>query len=163
MVVEGVTPHLAPETIYPSSGLDHYLESLAKLQQWANDACLILNGHDEPITNLPSRIEATHQNLIRRMSKAMKALREPLTIVEVSQAVYGETSGYTQLLTIEKSGAYIEYFYEHGMIELTNPNEVKEGLPAKYQRLREIADDELLPKQKTSLVWTAGAQPVDHG
>ncbi len=31
MVVERVTPHLSPESINPYSGLDHYLESLARL------------------------------------------------------------------------------------------------------------------------------------
>jgi len=152
MVVEGVTPHLYPETISPYNGLDHYLESLVRFQHWAKDARLILNGHDDVITDLPAKIEATRQNLIRRMSKAIKALSEPLTIAEVCTAVYGETGGYNQLLVIEKTGAYIEYFYEHGMIEITNPNEVEQGLPAKYRRLREIGDDEILPLKKQSVV-----------
>jgi len=149
MVVEGVTPHLSPETIHPYSGLDHYLESLTKLQQWSKDARLFLNGHDEAITDLPSRIDATHQNLIRRMSKAVKALSEPLTVSEICIAIYGEASAYRLLLVIEKTGAYAEYFFEHGMIELINPDEVEQGLPAKYQRLREIADAEILPKRDT--------------
>ncbi|HZJ23661.1 MAG TPA: MBL fold metallo-hydrolase, partial [Anaerolineales bacterium] len=38
MVVEGVTPHLAPESITPYGGLDHYLESLTRFQAWAKDA-----------------------------------------------------------------------------------------------------------------------------
>jgi glyoxylase-like metal-dependent hydrolase (beta-lactamase superfamily II) len=152
MVVEGVTPHLSPESINPYSGLDHYLESLIHLEQWSKDARLFLNGHDEAITDLPSRIEATLQNLIRRMSKAIPALSEPLTIAEICTAVYGETGGYNQLLVIEKTGAYVEYFYEHGMIEITNPDEVERGFPARYQRLRDIADNEILPKQKYPVV-----------
>lgn len=148
MVVEGVTPHLSPESINPYSGLDHYLESLMKIQQWSRDARLFLNGHDEAITDLHARIEATHQNLIRRMSKAVQALSEPLSVAEICTAIYGETGGYNQLLVMEKTGAYVEYFYEHGMIEITNPNEVERGQPAKYRRLREIADDEILPKER---------------
>ncbi len=46
-------------------------------------------------------------------------------------------SGYNQLLVIEKTGAYVEYFYEHGMIEITNPDELEQGRPARYRRLRE--------------------------
>jgi glyoxylase-like metal-dependent hydrolase (beta-lactamase superfamily II) len=42
MVVEGVTPHLSPESISPYSGLDHYLESLVRLHRWAKDARLTL-------------------------------------------------------------------------------------------------------------------------
>ena len=151
MVVEGVTPHLSPESIHPHSGLDHYLESLMKLQQWSRDARLLLNGHDEAITDLPSQIDATRQNLIRRMSKAVKALSKPLTISEICTAIYGEASGYQLLLVIEKTGAYVEYLYEHGMIEIVNPYEVEQGIPAEYQRLREIADDEMLPKQRDSV------------
>ena len=151
MVVEGVTPHLSPESINPCSGLDHYLESLAHFQRWARDARLILNGHDEVITDLPERIEATRQNLIRRMSKALNALDKPLTIAEISQAVYGETGGYNALLIIEKTGAYIEYLYEYGMIEIINPDDLEQGMPARYRRLREVSDSEILPKERADV------------
>ena len=152
MVVDGVTPHLAPESISPYGGLDHYLESLSRFQAWAKDARLIFNGHDDVITDLPARIDGTHQNLIRRMSKALEALNVPLTIAEVCTIVYGETGGYNQLLVIEKTGAYMEYFYEHGMVEITNADQLEQGLPARYRRLHEIADDEILPLQKQSVV-----------
>jgi glyoxylase-like metal-dependent hydrolase (beta-lactamase superfamily II) len=136
MVVEGVTPHLSPESIEPYSGLDHYLESLARLQHWAKDTSLVLNGHDEAITDLPAQIVSTKQNILRRMSSAVAALREPLTIDETCRAVYGETAGYNQLLTIEKTGAYLEYLYQRGMIEITNPEDLEESRPARYQRLK---------------------------
>ncbi len=137
MVVEGVTPHLSPESINPYSGLDHYLESLARLQHWAKDVRLILNGHNDVITDLPAQIESTKQNIMRRVGKAIDALKDPLTIAEICNAVYGETGGYNQMLVIEKTGAYVEYLYEHGMIEIVNANEMEQGKPAQYQRLRE--------------------------
>ena len=134
MVVESVTPHLSPESINPYSGLDHYLESLARLQHWAKDARIILNGHDEVISDLPGQIDSTKENILRRMGRAINALRDALTIEEVCRAIYGETGGYNQLLVIEKTGAYVEYLYEHGMIQITNPGEVEQGEPARYQR-----------------------------
>ena len=137
MVVEGVTPHLSPESINPYNGLDHYLESLAHLQHWAKDARTILNGHDDVVCDLPMQIESTRQNILRRMGKAVEALYEPLTIEEVCRAVYGETGGYNQLLVIEKTGAYVEYLYEHAMIEITNPGKIEQGEPARYQRLKD--------------------------
>jgi glyoxylase-like metal-dependent hydrolase (beta-lactamase superfamily II) len=137
MVVEGVTPHLSPESINPYGGLDHYLESLTRLQHWAKEARLIFNGHNDVITNLPAQIKSTKQNMIRRLGRAVEALREPLTIEEVCKAVYGETGGYNQLLVIEKTGAYLEYLYEHGMIEITNPDEMEQAKPARYQRVRD--------------------------
>ena len=72
------------------------------------------------------------------MGKAVEALREPLTIEEICRAVYGETGGYNQLLVIEKTGAYVEYLYEHGMIEITNPDEVGAG---ESRPLSEIEDE----------------------
>ena len=135
VVVEGVTPHLSPESIHPYGGLDHYLDSLARLQHWAKDARLVLNGHDDVITDLPAQIEATERNILRRIRKAVEALHDPLTIDEVCRAVYGETGGYQQLLTIEKTGAYVAYLYEHGMIRITNPDELEQGQPARYRRL----------------------------
>ena len=152
MVVEGVTPHLTPESILPYSGLDHYLESLQRFQPWANGARIILNGHDEAISDLPAQIDATHQNIIRRMSRAIDVLSAPLTIAEICNAVYEIPAGYNLLLTLEKTGAYIEYLYEHGKITITNHGEVEQGFPAKYQSLREISDEEILPKHKSSVV-----------
>jgi glyoxylase-like metal-dependent hydrolase (beta-lactamase superfamily II) len=148
MVVEKVTPHLSPESINPYSGVDHYLNSLSILQRWAKDARLILNGHNDVITELSAQIESTKQNITRRMSKAVEALSEPLTIEQVCNNVYGEMGGYNQMLIIEKTGAYIEYLYEHGMIEIVNPGEIEQGRPAKYRRLREWSESELLPKER---------------
>ena len=152
MVVNSVTPHLAPESINPYGGLDHYLESLYRLQVWSQGAHLILNGHNEVIADLPSHVRSTRQNITRRISKAVHALHEPLNIAEICNAVYGEMGGYNQLLVIEKTGAYVEYLYEHGMIEVTNSEEVEQGLPARYRRLRELADDEILPVKKSLVV-----------
>ena len=152
MVVEGVTPHFSPESINPYSGLDHYLDSLARLQRWSQAARLILNGHDDAITDLPVRIQSTHKNLVRRMSKGIAALSEPLTLAETCSAVYGGMVGYNQLLVIEKTGAYVEYLYEHGFIEITNPAELEKGQPARYRRLRDISDSEILPKESSHVL-----------
>jgi glyoxylase-like metal-dependent hydrolase (beta-lactamase superfamily II) len=148
MVVEGVTPHLSPESINPYSGLDHYLESLSRLQHWAKNARAILNGHNDVITDLPAQIEATKQNIVRRMSKAIGALEESLNIDQICNAVYGETGGYNQMLVIEKTGAYVEYLYEHGMIEIVNPDEMEQGKPARYHLLRKVSETEILPKER---------------
>jgi len=148
MVVEGVTPHLVTESINPYGGLDHYLVSLDRFEEWAKDARLILNGHDEAIPDLHAHIETTRQNIIRRISKGIQALHEHLTIAEISAAIYGEMGGYNQLLIVEKTGAYVEYLYEHGMIEIVNSDELEQGSPARYRRLRDIPDSEIFPKEK---------------
>jgi glyoxylase-like metal-dependent hydrolase (beta-lactamase superfamily II) len=156
MVVAGVTPHLSPESINPYTGLDHYLESLAQFQYWSKGARLIFNGHNDVIGDLPAWIETTKQNILRRMRRAIEALREPLTIAEACQVVYGETGGYNLLLVIEKTGAYIEYLYERGMIEITNPEELEKGSPTRYRRLRE--EDVIVTEIEKKLGTYTGTQ-----
>jgi glyoxylase-like metal-dependent hydrolase (beta-lactamase superfamily II) len=148
MVVQGVTPHLSPESIIPYSGLDHYLESLTRLQYWTKESSWILNGHNEVVSDLPAQIEATRDNIRRRIGRGMDALGEPLTIDQICSAIYGNMDGYNRLLVMEKTGAYVEYLYQHGMIGITNPNEMEQGKPARYCRLREVSESELLPKER---------------
>ena len=108
-----------------------------RFQQWAKGARLILNGHNEVIMDLPWQIQSTKQNILRRLNKAIESLSHALTVDEICRAVYGEIGGYNQLLVIEKTGAFVEYLYEHGMIEIVNPNELESGQPARYRRLQE--------------------------
>lgn len=156
MVVEGVTPHISPETIVPFSGLDHYLDSLNKFQLWAKDARLILNGHDEAIMDLSAQIKATEQNILRRVGKALQALNVPLTLAEICQAVYGSMEGYNGLLVIEKTGAYVEYLYTHGMVAIMNVNEIEQGLPARYQNVH--AADALITELERQILSPTGKQ-----
>ena len=62
-------------------------------------------------------------------------------------------SGYNQLLVIEKTGAYLEYLFEHGMIEITNSGELEQGRLALYRRTREISGTEILPKEKNHVLF----------
>ncbi|MBE7535257.1 MAG: MBL fold metallo-hydrolase [Anaerolineales bacterium] len=140
MILENATPHLHPSTTGVYGGLSQYLASLEAFRAWADDARLILNGHDEAIANLPDRIDATHRNILRRMSKALRALTQPLTISEICSAIYGALEGYNALLVIEKTGAYVEYLYERGMIEIVNADEVEQGGPARYWRARDESE-----------------------
>ena len=148
MVVEGITPHLSPESVLPFSGLRHYLESLVRLQQWAKGARWILNGHNEAIADLPAQIEATRDNIRRRIGKGVESLREPLSLAEICSAIYGEMDGYNQLLVIEKTGACVEYLYEHGLIGITNPEEVQQGKPARYCRFHDVPESDLFSKER---------------
>jgi glyoxylase-like metal-dependent hydrolase (beta-lactamase superfamily II) len=152
MVVEGMTTHISPEELTPFSGLGHYLESLYRLQEWSNGARLIFNGHDEVIMDFSASAKTARSHLARRLSQALDALDEPCTTADVCNAIYGNVGGYNALLVIEKTGAYVEYLYEYGMVEIANAEQVEQGLPAKYRRLREIADDFILPVKNTSVV-----------
>jgi len=128
LVLEHVTPHQSPEDLTPFMGIHHYLDSLSIFERWADGASLILNGHDDPITDLPARVAHVRGNLFRRIDQTLDALSEQHTLTEVTEQVYGAMNGYNALLVIEKIGAYVEYLLQRGLVEIVNPREL-EGDP----------------------------------
>jgi len=138
LILEHITPHQSPEELTPFMGVRHYLESLSVLERWASSARLVLNGHNEPIDNLPARISDTRQHLSRRIDQTLAEASEPRTLVEITERVYGAMGGYNALLVIEKIGAYVEYLYQRGLLEITNFDELENGrgpVPIRYHRL----------------------------
>jgi glyoxylase-like metal-dependent hydrolase (beta-lactamase superfamily II) len=151
LVLERLTPHQSPEELIPFMGVRHYLNSLSVLGRWGADSRLVLNGHDDPVGDLPGRIQAIRQNLARRIHQTLGALAEARTIAEVTAAVYGAMDGYNALLVVEKIGAYVEYLYQSGLLEITNMTELEgedQPVPVRYRRLRDVDEDEILPKER---------------
>ncbi len=138
LVLEHITPHQSPEELTPFMGVRHYLESLSVMERWASDASLVLNGHDEPINELLLCIANTRQHLSRRIDQTLAAASEPCTVAGITEQVYGALGGYNALLVIEKIGAYVEFLYQRGLLEITNFEDLehgKEPVPICYRRL----------------------------
>jgi len=137
LVLEHVTPHQSPEELAPFMGVRHYLDSLSVFERWADGASLILNGHDDPITDLPAQVETVRAHLFHRVDQALDALLEPSTLVEVTEQVYGPMNGYNALLVIEKIGAYVEFLIQRGLVEIVNSKELEDdpGAAIKYGRV----------------------------
>lgn len=125
LVLEKVIPHQSSEGLTPFMGVRHYLASLSAFENWADGASLVLNGHDDPITDLPARIAHVRANLSRRIDQTLDALSEPRTLAEVTERVYGAMDGYNALLVIEKVGAYVEYLRQRGLVEIVDPHELE--------------------------------------
>ena len=136
LILEKVTPHQSPEELLPFMGVHHYLDSLSVFERWAGSASLVLNGHDDPITDLSARIDTTRANLFRRIDQALAALDEPRTLAGVTEQVYGKMNGYNALLVIEKIGAYVEYLVQRGLAEIVNPDELEDDPQAAIKYCR---------------------------
>jgi glyoxylase-like metal-dependent hydrolase (beta-lactamase superfamily II) len=136
LILEKVTPHQSPEELLPFMGVHHYLDSLSVFERWAGNASLVLNGHDDPITDLSARIDTTRANLFRRIDQALAALDEPRTLAGVTEQVYGKMNGYNALLVIEKIGAYVEYLVQRGLAEIVNPDELEDDPQAAIKYCR---------------------------
>ncbi len=126
-ILARTTPHQAPESITQYTGLGHYFESLAKVQRIPNIR-LTLAGHEEPITDVYSRIDeirASHERKLERVREALRAAGTPLTISQISKVMYPDRHGYEVLLALEEVGAHVEYLYQHGHLSVCNLDEVE--------------------------------------
>lgn len=119
-VLEQTSPHQSPEHLTLSTGLDHYLQSLDKLEAWSQGVRLTLGGHKDPIYDLPGRLASIRNLHFERLTKVLEILEEPHTIKEISASLFGEVHGYNVLLALEEAGAHVEYLYQRGALGIKN-------------------------------------------
>jgi glyoxylase-like metal-dependent hydrolase (beta-lactamase superfamily II) len=135
-ILDGTSPHQAPERLTLSTGLDHYLKSLQAVVDWAGDVRLTLCGHKEPIPDLPKRVDQIRELHRERLLKVLELLQESGTIFEVSEILFGDVHGYNKLLAVEEAGAHVEYLYQRGLLEIANLSEYEKGdgpTPIRYK------------------------------
>ncbi len=135
-ILPEISPHQAPESITPYTGLGHYLESLDKIGR-TGGYDLALGGHGKPITNLYRRISEIRTGHRRKLDKVLATIDqapEPLTANEVSQILYDRVEGFHVLLALEEIAAHIEYLYHHGKLAIANLDEYEsqENPPIRY-------------------------------
>ncbi|HSF80065.1 MAG TPA: MBL fold metallo-hydrolase [Anaerolineales bacterium] len=140
-ILNHTSPHQSPERLTHSTGLEHYLESLDSLQDWAGDIRLTLGGHEEPISDLPGRLDAIRIIHRERLEQVLEYLSEPRTISDTSHHLFGEVHGYNVLLALEEAGAHIEYLYQRGKLGIANHAEIEDSRgPVKICYYRMPAD-----------------------
>jgi glyoxylase-like metal-dependent hydrolase (beta-lactamase superfamily II) len=118
-ILNSISPHLAPESITPWTGLSHYLAALETIGALQGIE-LVLGGHEAPVSDLYKRvgqIQASHQ---RRLERIMQVCAEPRTIDQITYAIYPSVRDYDVLLAIEKIGAHVEYLDQRGMLMIAN-------------------------------------------
>ncbi len=126
-VLSDISPHQSPEHLTNFTGLEHYLKSLDALEAWAKGIRLTLPGHEDPIFDLPARLNAIRTLHRERLAQVLALLDEPKTIAEISRALFGEVHGYNVLLALEESGAHVEYLYQRGRLEIANLADLENG------------------------------------
>lgn len=135
-VLPRTSPHLAPESITLSTGLEHYLASLRKIGAVPNIR-LALGGHEEAITDFYGRIEQIQASHRRKLDRMLNMCSEPRTIKELSQLLYPHVQGYDILLALEEIGAHIEYLDQRGVLAIANLEDVANdvSIAPRYRRV----------------------------
>ncbi|MCJ7823351.1 MAG: MBL fold metallo-hydrolase [Anaerolineales bacterium] len=126
-ILRETSPHQAPESLSLNMGLEHYLNSLAKVAPRAHRASWTLGGHEGPIEDLPARIHAIVDLHRGRLLKILRLFDEPKTIGEVSHQLFPKTEGYHRLLALEETGAHVEYLHTRGYISIEDSGTPEQG------------------------------------
>ncbi|MGD8554706.1 MAG: MBL fold metallo-hydrolase [Anaerolineales bacterium] len=147
-VLKETSPHQAPECLSLSTGLGHYLASLARLLPIADSFRVTLGGHEGPIEDLKARINAIEMVHQERLEKVLELLQEPKTVSEVSEALFPDVGGYHVLLALEEAGAHVEFLYQRGYLSIENLEALEnEGaVPIRYRRREGFAPTLNLPR-----------------
>lgn len=119
-ILSDISPHQAPERLTLNTGLNHYLDSLIAVKNWAPEVKLVLGGHKNPVTDLVGRADEIRALHFERLEKILIALDKPMTIAEITKHLFGDTHGYNILLAIEEAGAHVEYLYQRGLLCIKN-------------------------------------------
>jgi glyoxylase-like metal-dependent hydrolase (beta-lactamase superfamily II) len=156
-VLEGISPHQAPERLSPFTGLAHYLDSLHLLRAVAPQIRLALGGHEGPIHDLSTRLEAIERLHFERLAQVLARLESPQTIAELTNAIFPAASGYHRLLAMEETGAHVEYLENLGYIGPADPDSIEAGAggPIRYRILQR-------PAQAPGLARMSAAAGGEH-
>lgn len=144
-VLDRISPHQWPERLTHWAGLRHYLDSLALLVDWAKGISITLTGHNDPIVDLPARVDEIRQLHAVRLQKVLAFLSEPHTIMDVSRELFGKVNGYDVLLAIEEAGANVEYLYQRGLVRVVNVDVLDSDDKPVATRYKQI-DDPIVKK-----------------
>ncbi|REK09933.1 MAG: MBL fold metallo-hydrolase [Planctomycetota bacterium] len=122
-----ITPHQAPESIMPYTGLGHYLESLGKVAR-VEGIRMALGGHQKPVENVYQRIVEIRESHERKLEKVWGVVEkspEPLTMNDISSQLYVHVKGFHVLLALEEVAAHVEYLYQHNRLAIANLDEYR--------------------------------------
>jgi glyoxylase-like metal-dependent hydrolase (beta-lactamase superfamily II) len=122
-VLSRTTPHQFPQAITAFAGLEHYFNSLAKIRSLAG-VRFALGGHEEPIDDLPARIDAIAAFHRERLERVLDLCAEAHTVAQVSDALFGAQEGYGRILALDEAGAHVEYLHQLGQLHIANLDEV---------------------------------------
>lgn len=128
-ILPHITPHQFPESIMKYTGIGHYLESLAKIQEFVlrKKVSFGLPGHYEIIEDVYTRAEEIKKHHFRRFKEVMEVCRKPKTIVDIVRELFPDKENYQFILALDEVGAHVEYLWDRGYLSIGNIQEFIEN------------------------------------
>lgn len=124
-VLPRITPNQSPGAITRYNGLGLYMDSLRKIRK-VPDIRVGLGGHENEMEDVYTRIDDILKFHEGRLEKTLALLKEPKTVAEVSNGLFGSQVDYNVLLAMLETAAHVEYLHERGKVVVTNVNDIEE-------------------------------------
>ncbi|NLE38046.1 MAG: MBL fold metallo-hydrolase [Pirellulaceae bacterium] len=128
-------PQLWPESLRPYQGLGHYLDSL-RVVRAVPRIRMALPGHEPIIEGLYERIDAIERFQTRRITQitdVFETAGRPMTIWNIAQDIYPQTSGFFALLAFMDTAARVEYLHQRGRLRLVNLDRIESDDDATWE------------------------------
>ena len=128
----------------PQTGVLNYVRSLLKLKQIAIDFEL-LNGqkliafpaHEEPIFDIPSRVDKALRGMERRNNRLLKLFSEetaPMTLWEILPKMYWSGRPNREFFALSDIGSRVELFLQLNLLRVADSERLSRSNPAiRYQ------------------------------
>lgn len=111
------SPPLLPAWVHPGGGLHTYLESLDRIEALA-DVRLALGGHDEPMPQWGSRIQALRERYAEKLQAVVNAADTPSSVLDLTERV-SRMNTRQALLLLDQTGALAEFLAADGRLQET--------------------------------------------
>ncbi|MDO5566349.1 MAG: MBL fold metallo-hydrolase [Planctomycetia bacterium] len=136
LILSKTLTQIWPASLFPFTGLDRYLDSIDRLAHWVTETTqttgcspVIFPGHEEVVTDIPSRIALVKKSTLRRNGRTLDIIAratEPPTADEIARKLYLTSHSSRVFFAICDVGARLEYLQLHGELAVAN----YEQLPA---------------------------------
>ncbi len=98
-ILERISPHLAPERLTLTTGLDHYLRSLEKCRSLVDRTKLVLGGHEGPFRDLSARIDGTRRLYEDRLAQVLDLARTSRMATDASASMMATDASASMMVT----------------------------------------------------------------
>jgi glyoxylase-like metal-dependent hydrolase (beta-lactamase superfamily II) len=113
-VLARISPHQGPGFLTPGCGLHLFFESLERVKAIPGIR-RALPGHQEPVENLPQRVDEIRAHHELRFEKISALGTTPGTTWDMTDRLYaGRLRGYDRLLGALETAAHLEWLEAHG-------------------------------------------------
>lgn len=140
-----------PARMVPQTGALNYVFSLKELERIAiafeerfGKKLTVLPAHEEPITDIPRRVETALRSMERRNQRLLKILCEadaPLCLAEIARQMYWNGRPNREFFALSDVGCRVELLLQLGILEIVDSERLTNETPVlRYKALLSDAE-----------------------